>query len=125
MAQTVLRGVKIGKQAPLKDTCAQCELLEVQISTATPIAKATLRKAKVTARYDRNTYHNKFAKESWGDTPISMYSTPGVQHPDRAEHVVIDYAKGLNMCKMPVKDKWYCSELKADRLVVLLGWIQC
>ena len=37
---------------------------------------------------------------------------------DRAEHMVLDYSKALNLLKMPVGEKWYASVLKAHRLVL-------
>ena len=56
--------------------------------------------------------------QTWGGTRVTTFSIPGVRFPDRAEHMVLDYSKALNLLKMPVGEKWYTSELKVHRLVL-------
>ena len=150
-AQRTMKIYKLGYQAPMKDTCAECELYNLQIRTAAPVLKvavlrfctgasfhfskcvwrfffahfqAKLRHEQAThlrlasEGYDRNKYHGQYSMQTWGGARVTTFSTPGVRFPDRAEHMVLDYSKALNLLKMPVGEKWYTSELKAHRLVL-------
>ena len=68
--------------------------------------------------YDQNKYHGQFSMQTWGSAKVTTYTTPGVRHSDRAEHVVLDYSKAMSLLKLPTGEKWYTSELKAHRLVL-------
>ena len=150
-AQRTMKTFKLGYQAPLKDTCAECELYNLQIRTAPPALKVVMLhpcdpsfsfffvssvplffahfQAKLQHQqathlrlasegYDRNKYHGQYSMQTWGSAKVTTYTTPGVRHSDRAEHIVLDYSKAMSLLKLPVGEKWYTSELKAHRLVV-------
>ena len=68
--------------------------------------------------YDRNKYHGQYSMQTWGGAKVTTFSTPGIRFPERAEHMVLDYSKALNLLKLPVGEKWYTAELKAHRLVL-------
>jgi hypothetical protein len=114
-AQRTMKTFKLGYQAPMKDTCAECLFVHFQAKLRHEQA-THLRLAS--EGYDRNKYHGQYSMQTWGGTRVTTFSTPGVRFPDRAEHMVLDYSKALNLLKMPVGEKWYTSELKAHRLVL-------
>ena len=87
-----------------------------------------------TEGYDRNKHHGRYRMQTWGGVKVATFSTLGARFPDRAEHMVLDYSKALNLLKLPVGEKWYTSELKAQRLLLhrttlgvdtVMVWLEC
>ena len=143
-AQRTMQTFKLGYQAPMKDTCAECELYNLQVRTTPPALKvvvlyfrsgaffrfpncvalffvhfqAKLRHEQAThlqlasEGYDWNKYHGQYSMQTWGETRVTTFSTPGVRFPDQN----MDRTHGPGL-KMPVGE-WYISELKAHRLVL-------
>ena len=59
-----------------------------------------------------------YSMQTWGRAKVATFSTLGVRFPKRAEQMVLDYSKAMNLLKFPVGEKWYTSELKAHRSVL-------